>query len=95
MGGLSIPSADAPADLPREELDDAATLRCKDCLGMDEYEMRSWNGWHRHMLFVFIAHLFTLEIRIRFSKKVNHAAGLSFNQSGFYPGPGIDTKSHR
>ncbi|WP_312284031.1 IS701 family transposase [Candidatus Igneacidithiobacillus taiwanensis] len=78
-GRIKYSISDAPADLPRAELDHAATLRwpieqcfeeCKDCLGMDEYEMRSWNGWYRHMLFVFIAHLFTLEIRIRFQKKL-------------------------
>jgi len=69
--------SNAPGDLPRKELDRAATLRwpieqcfeeCKSYLGMDHYEARSWNAWHRHMLFVFIAHLFTMEIRVRFKK---------------------------
>jgi len=62
---------------PQKSCERAATLRwpieqcfeeCKSYLGMDHYEARSWNAWHRHMLFVFIAHLFTLEIRMRFKK---------------------------
>lgn len=76
-GRIKYSLSNAPADLPRKELDRAATLRwpieqcfeeCKSFLGMDHYESRSWNAWHRHMLFVFIAHLFTLEVRIRFKK---------------------------
>jgi hypothetical protein len=42
---------------------------CKTNLGMDHYEGRSWNLWHRHMIFVFVAHLFLLELRLRFQKK--------------------------
>lgn len=69
--------SNAPADIEREELDHAATLRwpieqcfeeCKSYLGMDHYEARSWAAWHRHMMFVFIAHLFTTEVRLRFKK---------------------------
>lgn len=37
-------------------------------LGMDHYEHRSWQAWHRHMTFVFIAQLFLLRIRLRFKK---------------------------
>ena len=36
----------------------------KDELGMDHYEFRSWTAWHRHMLLVFIASAFLLEIRL-------------------------------
>lgn len=69
--------SNAPADIERKELNRAAILRwpieqcfkeCKSNLGMGHYETRSWNAWHRHMLFVFIAHLFVLEIRLRFKK---------------------------
>jgi SRSO17 transposase len=41
---------------------------CKSYLGMDHYESRYWKSWHRHMLFVFIAHLFLQQIRMRFKK---------------------------
>ena len=69
--------SNAPADLPAEELDRAATLRwpieqcfeeCKSNLGMGDYECRSYQGWKRHMLFVMIAHLFATQIREIFKK---------------------------
>jgi hypothetical protein len=40
---------------------------CKNELGMDHYEVRSWCGWRRHMLLTFIAHLFILKMRLKFS----------------------------
>jgi len=69
--------SNAPAGIAPEKLDHAATLRwpieqcfeeCKSYLGMGHYESRSWAAWHRHMMFVFIAHLFTTEVRMRFKK---------------------------
>lgn len=50
--------SNAPADLPVQELDRAATLRwqieqyfeeCKSNLGMGDYECHSYQGWKRHM----------------------------------------------
>ena len=35
---------------------------CKSILGIVDYECRSYQGWNCHMLFVMIAHLFTLYI---------------------------------
>lgn len=69
--------SNAPASLPISQLHRAATLRwpieqcfeeCKSFLGMGDYEARSWTAWHRHMLLVFIAHLFITELRLRFKK---------------------------
>ena len=37
-------------------------------LGMDHYESRLWKAWYRHMLFVFLAQLFLLEVRMDFKK---------------------------
>ncbi len=60
--------SNAPADTPRSTLDRLATMRlsveqcfheCKSYLGMTHYETRTYIGWHRHMLLVMIAHLFT------------------------------------
>jgi hypothetical protein len=31
--------------------------------------MRSWVGWHQHMLFAFLAHLFLVRMRIFFKKR--------------------------
>jgi len=53
-------------------LDRLATMRwsieqcfqeCKSFLGMSHYETRSYQGWHRHMLLVMVAHLFTTVLR--------------------------------
>jgi SRSO17 transposase len=35
-------------------------------VGMDHYEMRSWIGWHHHMLLVSLAHHFLVRLRIKF-----------------------------
>lgn len=76
-GRIKYSLCNAPADTPMETLNKVATMRwpieqcfeeCKSYLGMDHCEARSWTSWYRHMLFVFIAHLFLQEIRIRFKK---------------------------
>jgi SRSO17 transposase len=40
---------------------------CKNYLGMDHYESRSWVGWRRHMLLCLIAHLFVIKLRMEYS----------------------------
>lgn len=71
--------SNAPADLPVQELDRAATLRwpiercfeeCKSNLGMGDYECHSYQSWKRHMLFVMIAHLFATQIREMLKKTI-------------------------
>jgi SRSO17 transposase len=44
---------------------------CKDYLGMDHYEVRTWQGWRRHILLVFIAHLFVGRLRRKFGARVD------------------------
>ena len=94
-GRIKYSFSNAPADIPIEELDRAALMRWpieqsfkigKDQLGMDEYEHRSWQAWHRHMLYVFLAMLFLLIVQTHFTdddtpvltmpqaKKLVHAA---------------------
>jgi SRSO17 transposase len=77
-GELRYALSNAPKSISFRKLTRAATLRwpieqCfqegKEQLGMDHYEHRSWPGWHRHMLFVFLAQLFLLRLRDRFKKK--------------------------
>jgi len=67
-----------PDDVSLDELDRLATARwsieqcfqeCKSYLGMTHYEARSFQAWHRHMLFVVIAHLFITVLR-QFLKKI-------------------------
>jgi SRSO17 transposase len=38
-------------------------------VGMDHYEMRSWMGWHHHMLLVSLAHHFLVRLRIHFQEQ--------------------------
>lgn len=46
-------------------------------VGFDHYEMRSWLGWHHHMLLVSLAHHFLVRLRIRYQ---NQAPGLTVYQ---------------
>jgi SRSO17 transposase len=38
-------------------------------VGFDHYELRSWRGWHHHMFFAFLAHLFLVRMRIFFKHR--------------------------
>ena len=40
-------------------------------VGMDHYEMRSWIGWHHHMLLVSLAHHFLVRLRILFQEQAS------------------------
>ena len=85
-GRVKYSLCNAPADTPLETLHRVATMRwpieqcfeeCKSYLGMGHYETRSYRAWYRHMLFVMIAHLFTIMLRLRFKKNgcINNADG--------------------
>jgi len=77
-GAISFYLSNAPVDTPFEEMSRVSLLRWsieqsfkegKGQVGMDHYEVRSWQAWHRHMLYVCLAMLFLLEVRYRFAKK--------------------------
>jgi SRSO17 transposase len=38
-------------------------------VGMDQYETRTWSGWHHHMHQTMLAHLFLMRLRLLFQKK--------------------------
>lgn len=38
-------------------------------IGFDHYEMRSWLGWHHHMLLVSLAHYFLVRLRIHLKEQ--------------------------
>jgi SRSO17 transposase len=38
-------------------------------LGMDQYETRSWQGWHHHMTLVILAHHFLVWVRVRWADR--------------------------
>jgi len=63
--------SNASASTDQTTLDRLSTMRwsieqcfqeCKSYLGMTHYETRTYPAWHRHMLMVMIAHLFTLKL---------------------------------
>jgi SRSO17 transposase len=94
-GELKYALSNAPKSISFRALTRAATLRwpieqCfqegKEQLGMDHYEHRSWPGWHRHMLFVFLAQLFLLRLRNKFKKNSSpdpsSSAALGGSRSG-------------
>lgn len=66
--------SNAPVETPLLELVRLSGLRwpietifeeAKGEVGFDHYEMRSWLGWHHHMLLVALAHHFLVRLRIR------------------------------
>jgi SRSO17 transposase len=67
--------SNAPAKTPLNEFVRISGMRwpietifeeAKGEVGLDHYEMRSWLGWHHHMLLVALAHHFLIRLRIRF-----------------------------
>lgn len=67
--------SNAPVSMPLQEFVRISGMRwpiesifeeSKGEVGMDHYEMRSWIGWHHHMLFVSLAHHFLVRLRIQF-----------------------------
>lgn len=64
--------SNAPADLPVSELVRLSGMRWpietsfeegKGEVGLDQYETRSWLGWHHHMILAFLAHHFLVWLR--------------------------------
>jgi SRSO17 transposase len=77
-GQVKYACSNAPEDTPLQEMIRVSVLRwpieqCfqdgKSEIGMDHYEHRSWDAWHRHMTFVFVAQLFLLRVRHLLKKK--------------------------
>jgi hypothetical protein len=67
--------SNAPVDTPLIEFVRISGMRwpieiifeeAKGEVGFDNYEMRSWLGWHHHMLLVALAHHFLVRLRVRF-----------------------------
>ena len=76
-GQLKYYLSNASEDIPFDKMAKKLSMRWpveqsfkegKSELGMADYELRAWPGWHRHMLYVFLAMLFLLEVRFEFKK---------------------------
>jgi len=78
--------SNAPEETPPAELARMLGMRWpveltfaqgKQAVGLDAYAVRSWQGWHHHMLLVMLAHYFLVWVRVRWS---DQAPALTFNQ---------------
>jgi SRSO17 transposase len=77
-GELKSYLCNAPVDTVREKLVQMSGMRwpietcfedSKQLLGMGDYEVRSWTGWHHHMTLVILAHFFVVRMSLRLKKK--------------------------
>ena len=77
-GELKTYLCNAPGDTPLDTLVRMSGMRwpietCfedgKQLLGMGDYEVRSWTGWHHHMTLVILAHFFVVRMSLRLKKK--------------------------
>jgi SRSO17 transposase len=73
--------SNAPADTPHTELVRIAGMRWpvetaledgKDGLGMGDYMVRSWLGWHHHMTECILAHHFLVRLQKRLKRGLPH-----------------------
>jgi SRSO17 transposase len=70
--------SNAPADIPLPELVRLSGMRWpieiifeegKGQVGLDEYQTRSWLGWHHHMTLSFLAHHFLVRLRVNLKER--------------------------
>jgi hypothetical protein len=70
--------SNAPADSAVSELVRISGMRWpietafeegKGEVGLDQYETRSWAGWHHHMLLVSLAHHFLVRLRVQLKEQ--------------------------
>jgi len=70
--------SNAPADTPLSTLARVASARWpietefeteKHDIGLDEYEVRSWAGWHHHLTMCFLASVFLLRLQQEWGEK--------------------------
>jgi SRSO17 transposase len=78
--------SNASRSLPLERLVWASGMRwpiesCfedgKQYVGLGDYEIRSWRGWHHHMTLCILAHFFLVRLNVRLKKAaaVDHSSG--------------------
>jgi SRSO17 transposase len=84
----------APVTTPHRKLVWASGMRwpvesaieeSKGEVGLDQYEVRGWVGWHHHVTLSFLAHHFLVRQRCRMGKKIRRVDGAA--------GPGVVASS--
>jgi len=82
-GELKTDRCNAPADTPLATQVRMSGMRwpietCfedgKQLLGMGDYEVRSWAGWHHHLTLVILAHFFVVRMHLRLKKSARSHA---------------------
>jgi SRSO17 transposase len=77
-GELKTYLCHAPVDITLTKLMQMSGMRwpietcfedSKQVLGMGDYEVRGWAGWHHHMTLVILAHFFVVRMSLRLKKK--------------------------
>jgi SRSO17 transposase len=77
-GELKTYLCNAPVDITLTKLVQMSGMRwpietcfedSKQLLGMGDYEVRGWAGWHHHMTLVILAHFFVVRMSLRLKKK--------------------------
>ena len=87
---LKIFLSNAPADTARDELVRVSGMRwpietcfrqAKGSLGMDQYQARTWRGWHHHMTMVILAHHFLVRLKLKHKKghRRSHSSKLAYS----------------
>ena len=73
-GELKLYLSNAPADTPHLTLVRISGMRwpietsfedSKQLVGMGDYQVRSWTGWHHHMILAILAHFFLVRLKLR------------------------------
>ncbi len=85
---VKIYLSNAPADTPLAQLVRVSGMRwpiesCfqegKSEVGLDQYELRSWRGWHHHMTLVILAHHFLVRLQHRLDQRGGEPAASDQN----------------
>jgi len=99
--------SNAPADIPLAELVRLSGLRwpieacfteCGQELGLDDYEVRSWRGWHHHTTLVILAHHFLVRLQRRLDPREGgrpDRAGIALAAADGPAGPAPTTPAGR
>jgi SRSO17 transposase len=77
-GELKVYLSNAPLETPQRTLIRLSGMRWpietsfedgKQLVGMGDYQVRSWVGWHHHMTMCILAHFFLVRLRLRLGDK--------------------------